>query len=73
MTTSAPAKKAGPKAIALAPPAAPAPPAAASATEAIYRNLFDSFDPDSGGRVSPLEVLARLQRCGRTTRASPRR
>ena len=29
-------------------------------TDAIYRRLFDSFNPDSGGRISPLEVLSRL-------------
>jgi glutaminase len=32
--------------------------------DAIYRKLFDSFNPDSGGRISPLEVLSRLERCG---------
>jgi len=33
-------------------------------TDAIYRRLFDSFNPDSGGRISPLEVLSRLERAG---------
>jgi len=64
MTRSAQATRAAPRAVALAPPAAEAPPAAASATDAIYRTLFDSFGPDSGDRISPLEVLARLERCG---------
>lgn len=32
--------------------------------DAIYRSLFDSFNPDSGGRISPLEVLSRLERSG---------
>jgi len=38
--------------------------ASQSATEAIYHNLFDSFNPDSSGRISPLEVLSRLERAG---------
>jgi glutaminase len=33
-------------------------------TDAIYRSLFDSFNPGSDGRISPLEVLSRLERCG---------
>ena len=33
-------------------------------TDAIYRSLFDSFNPDSDGRISPLEVLSRLERSG---------
>ena len=33
-------------------------------TAAIYRRLFDSFNPDSRGRISPLEVLSRLERAG---------
>ena len=33
-------------------------------TDTIYRRLFDSFNPDSGGRISPLEVLSRLERSG---------
>jgi glutaminase len=33
-------------------------------TDAIYHSLFDSFNPDSGGRISPLEVLSRLERAG---------
>jgi glutaminase len=39
-------------------------PAAIAGTDAIYRSLFDSFNPDSGGRISPLEVLSRLERSG---------
>jgi glutaminase len=35
-----------------------------SGTEAIYRSLFDSFSPDKDGRISPLEVLSRLERSG---------
>jgi glutaminase len=33
-------------------------------TDAIYHSLFDSFNPDKNGRISPLEVLSRLERCG---------
>jgi glutaminase len=33
-------------------------------TDAIYRSLFDSFNPDKDGRISPLEVLSRLERSG---------
>ena len=58
MTTS------GRTAVTLARPAASVPPTGTSAADAIYRNLFDSFGPDSGDRISPLEVLARLERCG---------
>ena len=58
MTTS------GRTAVTLAKPAAPLPPAGTSAADAIYRTLFDSFGPDSGDRISPLEVLARLERRG---------
>jgi glutaminase len=58
MTTS------GRKAVTLARTAAPPPSAGTSAADAIYRNLFASFGPDSGDRISPLEVLARLERCG---------
>src|SRR6516225_6083607 len=32
--------------------------------DAIYRSLFDSFSPDKDGRISPLEVLSRLERSG---------
>jgi glutaminase len=64
MTTSAPAQPTSRTAVALARPAAPVPSAGTGAADAIYRNLFDSFGPDSGGRISPLEVLARLRRCG---------
>ena len=32
--------------------------------DAIYRRLFGSFNPDQDGRVSPLEVLNRLERSG---------
>ena len=39
-------------------------PDAPAGTDAIYRSLFDSFNPDSGGRISPLEVLSRLERAG---------
>src|SRR5215469_6565204 len=39
-------------------------PDATSGTDTIYRSLFDSFNPDSDGRISPLEVLSRLDRCG---------
>ena len=39
-------------------------PDATAGTDAIYRSLFDSFDPDQDGRISPLEVLARLDRSG---------
>ena len=54
----------GRKAVTLARPAAPVPPTGTSAADAIYRNLFDSFAPDPEDRISPLEVLARLERCG---------
>jgi glutaminase len=33
-------------------------------THEIYRSLFESFGPDKDGRISPLEVLSRLERCG---------
>ena len=33
-------------------------------TDAIYRSLFGSFNPDKDGRISPLEVLSRLERSG---------
>jgi EF-hand domain len=39
-------------------------PDATAGTDAIYRSLFDSFNPDSDGRISPLEVLSGLERCG---------
>jgi glutaminase len=39
-------------------------PHARAGTDAIYRSLFDSFNPDKEGRISPLEVLSRLERCG---------
>jgi glutaminase len=39
-------------------------PDATAGTDAIYRSLFDSFSPDSDGRISPLEVLSRLERSG---------
>jgi hypothetical protein len=35
--------------------------------DATYRRLFDSFNPDSGGQISPLEVLSRLERSGLRT------
>jgi glutaminase len=44
--------------------AARRPEATQPGADAIYCSLFDSFDPDSGGRISPLEVLGRLERCG---------
>jgi glutaminase len=44
--------------------AARPPDADKSGADATYRNLFDSFNPDSNGRVSPLEVLSRLERAG---------
>ena len=37
---------------------------ATTASGAIYRSLFDLFDPDKDGRISPLEVLSRLERSG---------
>jgi hypothetical protein len=39
-------------------------PDATAGADAIYRNLFGSFSPDKNGRISPLEVLSRLERCG---------
>jgi glutaminase len=39
-------------------------PDATAGTDAIYRSLFDSFNPDSSDRISPLEVLGRLERSG---------
>jgi glutaminase len=39
-------------------------PAAAIGTDAIYRKLFNSFNPDKNGRISHWEVLTRLQRSG---------
>ena len=39
-------------------------PAAAIGMDAIYRTLFDSFNPDKDGRISRWEVLTRLQRSG---------
>ena len=39
-------------------------PDATAGTDAIYRSLFDSFNPDKNGRISPLEVLSRLERSG---------
>jgi glutaminase len=38
--------------------------AAAVGPDAIYRKLFDSFNPDGNGRISHWEVLTRLQRAG---------
>ena len=40
------------------------PDATRSGADAIYRSLFDSFNPDQDGRISPLEVLSRLERSG---------
>jgi glutaminase len=45
-------------------PRAAGQPAAATGMDAIYRRLFDSFGPDSGGLISHWEVLTRLQRSG---------
>jgi glutaminase len=42
-------------------------PDAADGTDVIYHSLFDSFNPDKDGRISPLEVLNRLERCGLRT------
>ncbi len=39
-------------------------PDATAGTDAIYRSLFDSFNPDKDGRISPLEVLSGLERSG---------
>ena len=39
-------------------------PDARAGADAIYRSLFDSFNPGNDGRISPLEVLSRLERCG---------
>jgi glutaminase len=37
---------------------------AMAGADAIYRSLFDSFNPDKDDRISPLEVLSRLDRSG---------
>jgi glutaminase len=37
---------------------------AAAGADAIYRRLFDSFSPDRDGRISPLQVISRLERSG---------
>jgi glutaminase len=47
--------------------AARQPDATQSGADAIYRSLFDSFNPDKEGRISPLEVLSRLERSGLRT------
>jgi glutaminase len=39
-------------------------PPTAVGVDAIYRTLFDSFNPDKDGRISHWEVLTRLQRVG---------
>jgi EF-hand domain len=39
-------------------------PDATAGADAIYRSLFDSFNADKNGRISPLEVLSRLERSG---------
>jgi Ankyrin repeats (3 copies)/Glutaminase/EF-hand domain len=39
-------------------------PHSTAGTDAIYRSLFDSFNLDKDGRISPLEVLSRLERSG---------
>jgi glutaminase len=43
------------------------PDAAQSGADLIYRSLFDSFNPDKNNRISPLEVLSRLERAGLRT------
>jgi glutaminase len=43
------------------------PDATRSGTDGIYRSLFDSFNPDKEGRISPVEVLRRLERTGLRT------
>ena len=47
--------------------AARQPDATQSGADGIYRSLFDSFNPDNNGRISPLEVLSRLERSGLRT------
>src|SRR5262252_5451327 len=47
--------------------AARQPDAVQSGADRIYRSLFDSFNPDKNGRISPLEVLSRLERSGLRT------
>src|SRR5215469_2660374 len=42
-------------------------PEVTAGADAIYRSLFDSFNPDRNGRISPLEVLSRLERSGLRT------
>jgi glutaminase len=44
--------------------AARQPDAAQTGAHEIYRSLFDSFNADKDGRISPLEVLSRLERSG---------
>ena len=44
--------------------AARQPDATQPGADAIYRSLSDSFNPDSGGRISPLGLLSRLERSG---------
>src|SRR6516162_9152325 len=39
-------------------------PDATAGTDTIYRSLFDSFNQDKDARISPLEVLSRLERSG---------
>jgi glutaminase len=48
-------------------PDAGQPVAAQSGADRIYRSLFDSFNPDKNGRISPLEILSRLERSGLRT------
>jgi glutaminase len=43
------------------------PDATQSGADSIYRDLFDSFNPDKEDRISPLEVLSRLERSGLRT------
>ena len=51
------------KAVTIAPPSA----ATQSGADSIYRDLFGSFNPDKEDRISPLEVLSRLERSGLRT------
>jgi glutaminase len=39
-------------------------PDAAAGIDVIYRSLFDSFNPDSSGRIAPAEVVSRLESSG---------
>jgi hypothetical protein len=41
---------------------------ATAGTDPIYRSLFDSFNPDKDGRISPLEVGSAQRPAGRPRR-----